>query len=67
VITVSASRILVCRRGHLSNGSIRYECARNAEALEADAMLALARRKEPFMTGQEFPCPPDLAERARWN
>ena len=67
VITVSASHIVVCRRHQLPNGSITYECARNADTLEADALLAIARSKRPFMTGQEFPCPDDLAARARWN
>jgi hypothetical protein len=67
VITVSDSRILVCRRRQLSNGSISYECARNTEALEAEAMLALAKRNQPFLIGQEVTCPPELAERADWN
>ncbi len=67
VITVSTSHILVCRRRTLANGSISYECARNADDLEADAMLTLAQGRQPFMTGQEYPCPPELAAQAYWN
>ena len=67
VITVSASHIVVCRRRHLPNGSVTYECARNAAELELDAMVAIAKGKQPFMTGQEFTCPPELAARAQWS
>jgi hypothetical protein len=67
VITITDRHIVICRRRELSQGSISYECARNAEELEADAMLALAKRGQPFMTGQEFTCPPELARRACWN
>ena len=67
VITVSASHIVVCRRRHLPNGSVTYECARNAAELELDAMVAIAKGKQPFMTGQEFTCPPELAARALWS
>ncbi len=67
VITVSTNHIVVCRRRTLANGSITYECAQNADELERDAMLALARSKRPFMTGQEFPCPKDLAAQAHWS
>ncbi len=67
VITVSASRIVICRRRHLPNGTVTYECARNAAELEVDAMLAVAKGKQPFMTGQEFTCPPELAARAQWS
>jgi hypothetical protein len=57
VITVSQCRVVVCRCRHRPDGSITYECARNAEALEGNAMLALAKSGQPFRTGQEFPCP----------
>jgi hypothetical protein len=67
VITVTDRHFVVCRRRELPQGSISYECARNADELEAEAMLVLARRGQPFMTGQEFTCPPELAKRARWN
>jgi hypothetical protein len=67
VITVSGQRIIVCRRRTHTSGSITYECARNVDELEDDAMLALAQRHEPFMSGQEFSCPPELAARAQWN
>jgi hypothetical protein len=67
VITVSHCTVVICRRCTLPNGSISYECACNADELEHDAMLALAESGEPFMTGQEFACPPELAHRARWN
>ncbi len=67
VITVSDCHIVICRRRKLSNGSISYECAWNAEELEADAMNVLAKGGQPFMAGQEFSCPKELAERARWN
>ena len=67
VITVSAGHIVICRRRHLPNGSITYECARNAAELEGDAMVAVAEGKQPFMTGQELTCPPELAARALWS
>lgn len=67
VITITDRHIVICRRRELSQGSISYECARNAEELEGDAMLALAKGGKPFLTGQEFTCPQELARRARWN
>ncbi len=67
VITVSASHIVVCRRRRLPNGSVTYECARNAAELEVDAMVAVAEGKQPFVTGQELTCPPELAVRALWS
>ncbi len=67
VITVSASCIVVCRRRCLPNGSVTYECARNAAELEIDAIVAVAEGKQPFVTGQELTCPPELAVRALWS
>jgi hypothetical protein len=67
VITVSSRHVVICRRRRLDNGSIFYECARNADELEADAMFAVAMAGHPFMTGQEISCPPELAVRAQWS
>ena len=67
MITVSAQRIIVCRKRTLTSGSISYECARKVDELEDEAMLVLAQRHEPFMSGQEVSCPPELAARAQWN
>ena len=67
VITVSDCRIIVCRRRELSEGAISYECAQNAEELEGEAMVAVARYGHPFQPGQEVPCPPELAAQAQWN
>ena len=67
VLTVSECRVVVCRCRYRPDGSIIYECARNTDELEGDALLALAEQGQPFMTGQEFTCPPELARRARWN
>lgn len=67
VITVSDRHVVVSRRSQLPNGSIMYEAARNADVLEWDAMIVLAKLGQPFRTGQEFTCPPELAQRARWN
>jgi hypothetical protein len=67
VITVSDRHIVICRRRHLPNGSVMYECAQNAADLELDAMVAVAKGQRPFMTGQEFTCPPELAARAQWS
>jgi hypothetical protein len=67
VITVSSHHVVICRRRRLANGSISYECAHNADELEADAMFAVAKGGQPFMTGQVFACPPELAIRARWS
>ena len=67
VITVSHRRVIVCRRRKRADGSVIYDCARNAEDLEHDAMVALAKAGQPFMTGQEFICPPELAKRASWT
>jgi len=33
VITVSARSVVICRRHHRPDGSISYECARNADEL----------------------------------
>jgi hypothetical protein len=67
VITVTDRHVVICRRRELSQGTLSYECARNAEVLEGEAMLVLAKLGKPFRTGQEFPCPHTLAKQARWD
>ncbi len=67
VITITERHIVICRRRELSQGSISYECARNAEDLEGEAMVVVAKGGQTFRTGQEFACPPTLAARAEWN
>ncbi len=59
VLTVSECHVVVCRCRYRPDGSIIYECARNTDELEGDALLALAEQDGPFMTGQEFACPPE--------
>ncbi len=66
MIAIFTSGIIVCRRRELSGGIISYEPALNAYDLEGEAMLALARYGHPFQTGDESPCPPELAARAQW-
>ena len=67
VITIIDSHIIVCRRRELSHGVLSYEPAQNAEQLEDEAMLVLASNGHPFQTGEEFPCPSELAARAWWS
>ena len=67
VISVSDCHALVCRYRELSDGSLTCECAVNADELEAEAIAALVAQGAPFILGEHCPCPPELAERARWS
>ena len=67
VISVSDCHAVVCRHRQLPDGSVTWECALNADELEADAIAALVAHGGPFMLGEHVPCPSELAERARWS
>ena len=67
VIAISDCRIIVCRKRELPDGSLTFECASNTDELEADAIQVVAADGRPFVSGQHYPCPEDLAGRARWN
>ncbi len=67
VISASDCHAVVCRYRPLPGGALVCECAANAEALEAEAVAALATHDQPFSLGVHYPCPPELAARAEWH
>jgi hypothetical protein len=66
VISISDCHAVVSRYRSLPNGAISWECACNAEELEADAIAAIAAQRTPFTLGAPYPCPPEVAARAVW-
>jgi hypothetical protein len=66
VIAVSDCHALVCRYHPLPSGALACECASNADALEGEAIVALATEGTPFEVG-EHPCPLALAAQATWD
>ncbi len=67
VISVSRQHAVVSRCELRSDGAISYRRATNAEELEAEAIRAVVRPDLPFLVGAQYPCPPELAARARWT
>ena len=67
VISVSRQHAVVSRCELRGDGAISYRRATNAEELEAEAIRAIVRPDLPFLVGAQYPCPPELAARARWT
>ena len=67
VISVSQQHAVVSCCEPRTDGAIICRRAINAEELEREAISAVASSNLPFLIGTQYPCPPQLAVRARWN
>ena len=67
VISVSQQHAVVSWCEPRTDGAIICRRASNAEELEGEAISVVARSNLPFVIGTQYPCPPQLAARARWN
>ena len=67
VISVSQQHAVVSWCQPRTDGALICRRALNAEELEGEAISAVARSNRPFLIGMQYPCPPQLAARARWN
>ena len=67
IIHVADDHAIVCRNHTQPDGSVRCECAVNAETLEPAAIDAIVGDDRPFIPGHQYACPPKLAEQAEWS
>ena len=66
VISVANTRATVSRQ-HPRGGGFQVEAAANWEDLEDEAVQAVLQAGGGVNLSGLYPCPPDLAERARWR